>query len=235
MVTVFAAGGWIGLGLCALLVIVGYRLASISAREALRAVAPLLFIVVLSALLNVFFVQGGEVYVEFGIICISEEGLKNALYVALRLLLLLMGMSLVTLTTTTLDLTEAFEKLLGPLKVLHVPVHELGMIMGIALRYLPVLSEELRSTYRAQLSRGATFTANPFRGGLTSLTSLMVPLFTGSFRHADTLAEAMEARCYHGGNGVTRLTPLTLSARDAWASVVVCLVLALVIALQFLI
>ena len=148
------------------------------------------------------------------VIRISEAGLWQAAFIACRLLLLLLGMSLLTLTTATLDITDAFEYLLRPFRRIGVPAHELSMMMGIALRFLPQFTFELQTVYRAQISRGATFS----KGRLRMLASLMVPLFTSAFRHAETLSAAMDARCYHGGEGRTRLHPLKLSARDGVAA-----------------
>lgn len=234
MAVVFAAQTFWGLALCALFVVGFFVLAKIPAGAALTSIAPLAFIVVITALLNIFFVQGGPVLFSWWIIQVSEGGLVSAAFIACRLVLLLLGMSLLTLTTTTLDITEAFERLLGPFTRFGVPAHELGMMMGIALRFLPQFAFELQTIRRAQMSRGATFTANPFKGGLSSLTSLMVPLFTSAFRHAETLSGAMDARCYHGGSGRTRLHPLRLTRRDAVATGVLAAMLAAVILANFL-
>ncbi len=225
MVAVFCAATPVSLAVAALFVVGFYAASRIPLLQAVRAIGPLLVLVVLTALLNVLFVQGGQVYFEFGIICISEKGLQSAA---------LMGMSLLTLTTTTLDITAAFERLLAPLSRIGVPAHELGMILGIALRFLPQFMTELGTIYRAQKSRGATFTANPFRGGIQSLTALLIPLFTSAFRHAETLSLAMEARCYHGGEGITRLAPLRLTWRDAVGSAALALMIACVIAANYL-
>ena len=201
MVATFCAQNYGGLAVCAAFVVGFYAVAGIPLGQALRSIGPLLFIVVVTALLNVFFVQGGTVLFEWWIIRISEAGLQQAAFIACRLLLLLLGMSLLTLTTATLDITDAFEYLLHPFRRIGVPAHELSMMMGIALRFLPQFAFELQTVYRAQISRGATFS----KGRLRMLASLMVPLFTSAFRHAETLSSAMEARCYHGGVGRTRL------------------------------
>lgn len=173
-------------------------------------------------------------YFEFGIICISEKGIQSAAFIGCRLLLLLMGMSLLTLTTTTLDITAAFERLLAPAARIGVPAHELGMILGIALRFLPQFMTELGVIYRAQVSRGAHFNVNPFKGGVSTLTALMVPLFASAFRHAETLSAAMEARCYHGGAGRTRLVPLRLTWRDGVGTAAVLAMAAAIIIVNFL-
>lgn len=231
MAVIFAAAGWPGLVVCAAFVAGFYLLAGIPLGQAARSIAPLLFIVVVTALLNVLFVQGGQVYLQWGPLVVSEAGLRQAAFIAVRLVLLLLGVSLLTLTTTTLDITEAFERLLTPLARVGVPAHELGMMMGIALRFLPQFVAELAIIRRAQLSRAAELSFNPFKGGLSTLAALIVPLFTSAFRHSETLAFAMDARCYHGGEGRTRLHPFAFTWRDGVAlavigSMTVCLVLA---------
>lgn len=234
MAVVFVAKSFAGLAVCAVFVLGFFALAGIPMGSAFKSVAPLAFIVVITALLNVFFVQGGTVLFEWWIIRISEAGLWQAAFIACRLLLLLLGMSLLTLTTATLDITEAFERLLSPFARIGLPAHELGMLMGIALRFLPQFVTELRCVYRAQVSRGASFGANPLRGGMRSLTALLVPLFASAFRHAETLSGAMDARCYHGGNGRTRLSPLRFSSRDGAGCAAVLVMFACVLAVNVL-
>lgn len=234
MAAVFCAATPASLAVAALFVAAFYAASRTPLLQAVRALAPLLVLVVLTALLNVLFVQGGTVYFEFGIICISEKGIQSAAFIGCRLLLLLMGMSLLTLTTTTLDITAAFERLLAPAARIGVPAHELGMILGIALRFLPQFMTELGVIYRAQVSRGAHFNVNPFKGGVSTLTALMVPLFASAFRHAETLSAAMEARCYHGGAGRTRLVPLRLTWRDGVGTAAVLAMAAAIIIVNFL-
>ncbi|OUO89683.1 cobalt ABC transporter [Gordonibacter sp. An230] len=229
MAAAFAAQSFPGLAVCAAFVLGFFALAGIPAASALKSVAPLAFIVVLTALLNVLFVQDGKALFEWWIVRVTEGGLWQAAFIACRLLVLLLSMSLLTLTTPTLDITEAFEWTLGFLRPLGVPAHELGMMMGIALRFLPQFALELRTVHRAQASRGATFS----KGRLRTLSALIVPLFTSAFRHADTLSAAMDARCYHGGVGRTRLNPLACTQLDARGAVAVALMLACVIASNF--
>ena len=206
MVMAFAAGSYVSLGVAALFTAGMFAFAHISLRQAFTSIAPL-------AILVIFFVQGGEVYFQLWIICISQQGLHQALFIAIRLTMLLLGVSLLTLATTTLDLTDGFERLLEPFKRFGLPAHELSMMMGIALRFLPQFAIELRTIYRAQISRGANFGKGP-KGGVAMMTSLIVPLFTSAFRHAETLSLGMDARCYHGGENRTRLKELSFSKRD---------------------
>ena len=233
MVATFCAQNYAGLAVCAAFVVGFYAVAGIPLGQAFRSIGPLLFIVVVTALLNVFFVQGGTVYFQWWIFCISEAGIASAAFIACRLLLLLLGVSLLTLTTTALDITDAFEHLLSPFARIGLPAHELAMMMGIALRFLPQFAFELTTVYRAQISRGATF-AGSLKGRARMLSSMMVPLFTSAFRHAETLSAAMEARCYHGGPGRTRLRPLAYSRRDVGGVAVMAALFALVIATNFL-
>lgn len=214
---VFAAGtGW-GLAACALFLMAFYATARIPAADAARAVAPLLVLVAATAVLNLLFVQGGQVYFQWGFLQVSERGVASAAFLSCRLVLLVLAASLLTLTTATFDITDASERLMRPLERLGAPVHEMAMMMGIALRFLPQLSSELQALYRAQVSRCASLAPWPPRKGLAALRSLTVPLFAGALRHAATLSTAMDARCYHGGAGRTRLRPFALHRRDAVA------------------
>lgn len=234
MAVIFVAQTFWGLAVCAVFTAAFFVVAKIPLGKALKSIAPLAFILVITALLNVFFVQGGTVYFQWWFIQISEAGLVQAAFIAIRLFLLLISMSLLTLTTATLDITDAFEYLLKPFARIGIPAHELSMIMGIALRFLPQFATELQTVYRAQISRGATFASSPFKGGLQTITSLMVPLFTSAFRHAETLSLAMDARCYHGGPGRTRLKPLSYGPLDRNAVIVVVFMLAIVVATNFI-
>ena len=226
MVVTLLARNLAGLAPCALLVAALYALARIPAGKAIRSLAPTLGIVVLVSVLRLFTQQGGTTLFELGVIRISEGSLDVAGFTALRLALMMMAMSLVTMTTTTLDLACALERMLSPLARLGVPAREIGAIMGIALRFMPQLADELQTIRRAQVSRGARLKASPARGARMFL-SIAVPVFAGVFRHAETLATAMDARCYHGEEGRTRLHPMRLGTRDAVAA---CVLVALVIA-----
>ncbi len=230
MAVLFCAQSWIGLALCAVFIGAFYVIAEIPLPQAFRSIAPLMILVLFTALLNAFFVQSGEVYFQWWVLVISEGGLRRAAFVAARLTMLLLSASLLTLTTTTLDITEAFERLLSPFARFGLPAHELGMIMGIALRFLPQFVGELRTLYRAQISRGANIATNPLKGGASSLLALTVPLFASAFRRAETLSHAMDARCYHGGNGRSRLHALAIGRLDFVGVLAVCLMLACVLA-----
>ena len=217
------------LAVCAAFTALCYALAQIPPSKAARSLAPLMAIVVIVAVLNLFVTQGGQVLVDWGILRISEAGVQTCLFMGARLTIMMLGMSLITLTTMTIDLTEAFEWVLKPFARFGVPAHELGMIMGIALRFMPQFATELANVYHAQISRGAALDGSPVKG-LRMLSSVTIPLFASVFRHAETLSAAMDARCYHGEEGRTRLHPLRYSKFDAFAiaafAVLVCGVVA---------
>jgi energy-coupling factor transport system permease protein len=234
MVVIFSAQSFWGLAVCAAFVFGFFACARIPLVQAIRSVGLLFFIVVVAALFNVFFVQGGTVFFHFGPIQVSEAGLYQAAFIGCRLSLLLLSMSLLTLTTTTLDITDAFEYLLTPFERFGLPAHELSMMMGIALRFLPQFAFELQTIHRAQVSRGANFSNSPWKGGLHMVGSLMVPLFTSAFRHAETLSLAMDSRCYHGGVGRTRLAPLAYGPLDRRALAVIVVMFVLVLATNFI-
>ena len=234
VVTVFCAGNFVALGILALCMAGFFALARVPLLQALRSIVPLSFIIVLTAAFNLFYVQGGTIYAQWGWITISEEGVRLAIFMAIRLTLLLLSGSLLTLTTPSLEITEALERLLSPLARIGVPAHEFSLILGIALRFLPQFAEEFHTIRAAQLARGAKLATSPVKGGLSGLTSLLVPLFASAFRHADTLSFAMDARCYHGAIGRTRLHPLKFERRDAIAIVALCIVLGVTITASLL-
>lgn len=207
----FAALGVIAVFVCAL-----YLLGRIPVGRAARSLAPLLAIVLVVAILNLFSGHGGRVLLQLGPVEISEGGLSSFAFTALRMLLMMCTMSLITLTTMTLDLTHAVERLLAPFARFGLPAHELGMMLGIALRFMPQFASELQITYRAQVSRGARMGGGPL-GGVRMLSSVSIPLFASVFRHAETLSEAMDARCYHGETGRTRMHPLHFAVHDGAA------------------
>ncbi|MFR3273516.1 MAG: energy-coupling factor transporter transmembrane component T family protein [Slackia sp.] len=205
-----------GLGVVALFVAAFYALSRIPLGKAARSLAPLLAIVVVASVLNLFLIQDGAVLFQWWFIRISEGGVYSCSFIACRLVLMMLGMSLITMTTTTIDLTEGFERLLSPLAKIGFPAHELGMIMGIALRFMPQFADEFVSIYHAQISRGATFSSSPKRG-IRMLSSLPYR-FSQRIPSRETLAFAMDARCYHGCVGRTRLHPLHFTATDAIAA-----------------
>ena len=192
-------------------------------------------IVVLLALTCVFnlFLTPGEVVLSFWKVTITKEGINLSFRMVLRLIYLILGTSLMTLTTTPNQLTDGLEQGLKPLNRIHVPVHELAMMMSIALRFIPILIEETDKIMKAQTARGASFDEGGLIQKAKSMVPLLVPLFISAFRRANDLALAMEARCYHGGEGRTKLHPLRYQTRDYVAYVLMIVFLAGVVALRF--
>jgi len=204
-------------------------IAKVPLRVLLRSIKPLLFIVVFTFIMNLLLVREGELLLQVWKIRIYSDGIIYAVRLALRLILLVLGTSMLTLTTSPLSLTDALERLLKPLSIIRFPAHELAMMMTIALRFIPTLLEEADKIMKAQKARGADFeTGNIFQKA-KALVPLLVPLFVNAFRRADELAMAMESRCYHGGKGRTRMRILTLSWVDAAAVAVNLGLLALLI------
>ena len=193
----------------------------------------MLFIIAFTALLNLFYTPGTELC-HFWIFRITIEGVRAAITMMLRITLLIMGTFLLTYTTSPIRLTDGLESLLGPLKKIKVPVHELAMMMSIALRFIPTLIEETDKIMSAQKARGADFETGSLMQRAKALVPLLVPLFVSAFRRADELATAMECRCYHGGEGRTRLKVLKFGALDVKCAVVLTLCLAVILSTRWL-
>ena len=174
----------------------------------------MVFIIVFTGLLNLFVTPGEHILAEWGFLRVTAEGARNALFMVLRIMLLIMGTFLMTYTTSPISLTDGLERLLNWMKKLHVPVHELAMIMSIALRFIPTLIEETDKIMSAQKARGADFESGGIIQKAKALIPILVPLFISAFRRADELAVAMECRCYHGDEGRTKLHVLQYEGRD---------------------
>ncbi|WP_251449166.1 energy-coupling factor transporter transmembrane component T family protein [Vermiculatibacterium agrestimuris] len=215
IVALFMAKNALGYGLLALALICAVLISRVGFKAVLRGMKPVFFIVVFTALLNLLYTPGqGEPLVSFWIVRIYWEGVRTAFFMVLRIMLLISCTFLLTYTTSPILLTDALERLLGPLKKLHLPVHELAMMMSIALRFIPTLIEETDKIMSAQKARGADFDSGNLLHRAKALIPLLVPLFISAFRRADELAVAMECRCYHGGEGRTRLRQLRYAGRD---------------------
>lgn len=189
------------------------RISKVPFRFMVRGLKSIIFLLLLTAAFNLF-LTSGEALVKFWIFTITKEGLKNAVFIAIRLVLLIIGSSLMTLTTTPNQLTDGMERLLHPLNKIKVPVHEIAMMMSIALRFIPILLEETDKIMKAQMARGADFESGNLIRKVKAMVPLLVPLFISAFRRANDLAMAMEARCYHGGEGRTKMKPLQYHKRD---------------------
>lgn len=199
--------------------------AKIPAHAIWRGVKPILPLILFTAVLNIFFVEG-NVLVSFWIFRITDAGLKTAALMAVRIVLLIAGSSLLTYTTSPIALTDAIERLFGPLKVIHFPVHEMAMMMTIALRFIPTLLEETDKIMSAQKARGADLETGGILKRAKALIPILIPLFVSAFRRAEELALAMECRCYRGGEGRTRMKQLHLSSLDWISTGVVAVVFA---------
>jgi len=230
IVTLFSAKSFLTYGIV-LVTLIGIVAASkIKPMTIIKSLKPLLFIICLTGLLNLFYTPG-EPLVQFWVLTITKEGILSALFMVLRITMLIAGTFMLTYTTSPIALTDGLERLLNPLKKIKVPVHELSMMMCIALRFIPTLIEETDKIMSAQKARGADFETGSLLSRAKALIPILVPLFISSFRRADELAVAMECRCYHGGDGRTRLKQLQYAGRDYVALTGGVIIMAAVIVL----
>lgn len=208
------------------------KIANIPFSMLFKGIKSLIFIIVLTLALNIFMIEGETLFTIFGLTA-SKEGLRYAVFMALRLILMVMGSGVMTLTTSPIRLTDGLEKIMKPLEVIKVPAHEISMMMTIALRFIPTLMEETQKIIKAQKARGANFEEGSIVKRAKALVPILIPLFISSFRRADELANAMEARLYRGGNNRTKLNPLKYQKRDYLAYTIVILYFAGMIALNY--
>jgi energy-coupling factor transport system permease protein len=201
----------------------------------LKSLKAVVFILVFTFIINIFMIKGeGEPLVNLGRIKLYEEGLWNALFIAIRILCLIIASSIfISFTTTPIQLTYAIESLLSPLKKIKVPVHDFAMMMSIVLRFIPALSEETEKIMTAQKARGADFTSGSLLHRARALIPVLIPLFVSAFRRSDELATAMECRCYHGGSGRTRMTVTKMGVKDYFALLLMVLSVACMILLNY--
>ena len=225
IVALFLAKSWVSYAVMLAVLITLSALAHIRAKTLLSGLKPLIFIVIFTGVINLFY-GSGEPLVQFWIFKITASGIRTAVFMVLRIMLLVCGTFLLTYTTSPLQLTDGLEKLFSPLKVIHFPAHELAMMMSIALRFIPTLIEETDKIMSAQRARGANVDTGKLTERAKALVPLLVPLFVSAFRRADELATAMECRCYHAGAGRTRMKELHFAPRDAAALVLCALLIA---------
>lgn len=233
MVSIFVVNKfwpYIAVLLCLLAMI---KLANIPVKYIVKGVKPLKWIILFTFLINIFFLPGDEIW-SFGFLAITKQGLRQAIFMAIRLIFLVVGTSLLTLTTSPIELTDGIERLLNPFKKIGLPVHELAMMMTIALRFIPTLLDETDKIMKAQMSRGADFESKNLINRAKNLVPLLVPLFVSAFRRADELAMAMEARCYRGGHNRTKMRESVISRRDYMACVFQVVYLGAIIATRFI-
>jgi len=209
-----------------LLLIAMFLFAQVPASYFLTSLKPMKWLLVFMFVINLFATQGETVLFQWRFIRLTQEALEQAVFITLRLVLLVAGTSILTLTTSPIALTDGLEKLMSPLRKLRFPAHELAMMMTIALRFIPTLLEETDRIQKAQMARGADFESGNLFQRAKSMIPILVPLFVSAFRRADELAMAMESRCYHGGEGRTRMRELHFHASDLFATLLLCAVLA---------
>lgn len=215
-----------------LLVLLAARLSKVPFSMMVKGLKPLRFILTFTFVLNLFFLPGERVLIDLKFAKVTGEALLTAVQYALRLVFLVLLSSLLTLTTDPVSLTDGMEQLLSPLRVIHFPAHEMAMMMTIALRFIPTLLEEADKIKKAQTARGADFESGNLFSRAKAMVPLLVPLFIGAFRRAGDLAMAMEARCYHGSEGRTRLRVLKMKKADYAAFALMLLFIASVVLLS---
>ncbi|MHC1749889.1 MAG: energy-coupling factor transporter transmembrane protein EcfT [Cellulosilyticaceae bacterium] len=197
------------------------KLTKVPIKFMLKGLKGILFILIFTVVLNIFFTRGETVIFEWGIFVITLEGILLALKMAARLVLLIIGSSILTLTTSPIELTDGIESLLKPFRKIGVPAHEIAMMMSISLRFIPILLEETDKIMKAQMARGADFESGNIMKRAKAMIPIMVPLFISAFRRAEELAMAMEARCYRGGEGRTRMHQLKYQRKDFMAFIII--------------
>lgn len=213
IISLFVVKSWIGYVLAAAFLVTMIKLSRVPFQFMVKGMKAIVFILIITAVFNLFLTPG-ETLVTVWRFTITKEGLQTAVMMAIRLSFLIIGSSVMTLTTTPNSLTDGLEKLMKPLKYLKVPVHEIAMMMSIALRFIPILLEETDKIMKAQIARGADFESGNLIKKAKAMVPLLVPLFISAFRRANDLAMAMEARCYRGGEGRTKMKPLVYKQRD---------------------
>lgn len=235
ILAVFCVSSFTGYAIVLAYIVLAASITGIGMRFLVRGVKPILAIVIITFALNTFFTSTGNTLWQWNFIRVTDVGLKNAAFMAIRLMLLVLGTQILTLTTSPIALTDGLERMMRPLAKIHFPAHELAMLMSIALRFVPTLLEEADKTMRAQMARGADFESGNLLRRARAMVPLMVPLFVSAFRRADELALAMEARCYRGGTGRTRMKVLKYARIDLMAFLPLAALIACVVLVRGLI
>ena len=232
IVMLFIANNFAGLGLGVLFMLISFLLSGIPIKMMLKSIKPILPIIVFTGILNLFFITTGDVVFSWKFIKITNDGISTMIFMAARIILLICGTSLLTYTTSPITLTDAIERVLSPLKIIKFPAHEIAMMMTIALRFIPTLIEETDKIMSAQKARGADMETGSLIKRAKALIPILIPLFVSAFRRAEELALAMECRCYHGGEGRTRLKQLKTAPRDYIAAAFAVLFIAAIIVIN---
>lgn len=229
IVGLFNSAGWASYAFVIIVTALSMAISKIKPKSALKGLKPLVIIIILTAVLNIFYTDGTPI-VEGWII--TWEGIERAVMMSLRIIILIVGTFMLTYTTSPIALTDGLEIMMGPLKKIKIPVHEMSMMMSMALRFIPTLIEETDKIMSAQKARGADFDSGNLFQRAKALLPILVPLFVSAFRRADELAVAMESRCYHGGKGRTRMKQLRMQGIDAWALVLGAVFLAAIFVMK---
>ena len=235
IVALFTFKGIAGLAVITAGLIAVIKLSKVPFKFMVKGLKAIIVLLMITSLFNLFFTTGNVVFFKWGPFQISDTGIVNSVLMAIRLVYLILGTSIMTLTTTPNQLTDGLEKSLSPLNKIHVPVHAIAMMMSIALRFIPILIEETDKIMKAQMARGADFESGNLIQKAKSMVPLLVPLFVSAFRRAEDLAMAMEARCYNGGEGRTKMKPLVYKKQDRVAYAFLFGFLAVVIVLAILV
>ncbi len=214
LISLFLQNSVLGYGIATVFLIAVIKISKVPVKFIVKGLKAIVVILLITVGFNLFLTSDGTILVKFWVFKITDQGLRIAVFMALRLIYLIIGSSIMTLTTTPNSLTDGIEKLLSPLNKLHIPVHEIAMMMSIALRFIPILIEETDKIMKAQIARGADLESGNMIQKAKAMIPVLVPLFISAFRRANDLAMAMEARCYRGGEGRTKMKPLTYESRD---------------------
>ena len=228
LVSLFIQNSLLGYVIATLFLGTVIRLSKVPLKYIVKGLKPIVILLLFTVVIDLFLTQSGEVLAHFWIFTITEGGLRTSVFMAIRLMYLVAGSSIMTFTTSPNGLTDGMEKLLHPLNKLNVPVHEVAMMMSIALRFIPILLEEADKIMKAQQARGADFESGNIIQRAKAMVPILVPLFVSAFRRANDLAMAMESRCYHGGDGRTKMKPLRYKSRDRIAYVLTLIYIVLV-------
>ncbi len=232
IVMLFMAKNFSALGAGVIFLLVSFLLSGIPVNMMFKSIKPIIPIILFTGVLNLFFISSGDILVQWKFIRITTGGVHTMLFMAARIVLLICGTALLTYTTSPITLTDAIERIFSPLKIIKFPAHEIAMMMTIALRFIPTLIEETDKIMSAQKARGADLESGNLIKRAKALIPILIPLFVSAFRRAEDLALAMECRCYHGGDGRTRLKQLKTAPRDYVATVIAVLFLVAVILLN---
>lgn len=229
LISLFCVGNIWGYVVATVFLVAVIRISKVPFKFIVKGLRPVIMLLMITVIFNLFLTKTGNIIWEVWILQITDEGIKSAGFMTIRLIYLIIGSSIMTFTTTPNDLTDGIEKLLWPLRKIKVPVHEIAMMMSIALRFIPILLEETDKIMKAQIARGADLESGNIIQKAKAMIPILVPLFVSAFRRANDLAMAMEARCYRGGEGRTKMKPLTYKSKDYIAYTIVILYVVVVV------